>query len=895
MAFNPFHAFRKYSKTMFAVLMIVCMITFVMSSGLGGRSDFLSSPPDWVPFTDKNPEAARIDGHKVTTKQLQDLKIQRQMADLYIRQAIQTVHAKVVEQMDKRLKEFDQNKDYLTLQDLRQMVMVKSLSMNPQFGDRAFSILGSQGRGAQMPPEQVVYGYIYMLNSYISRFEKDKRTDDVEMLTKFRKVLLQDYLRMTRSRGDLYFGGSLRSGDDLLDFLVWKWAAEKRGIELSQPTVEKLLDDETLGELTKDDSVDIEKLLQKNFRNYKGDQLNDALANEFCVRIAQVALLGQSINRENIPAYVTPYEFWTYFDDVRTAIRVGMLPVKVEEYVKQVTAQPSEGELKELFDKYRKEEPAPFLENPGFKEPKRVKIEWLSGKADSPYFRKAGLEEGKKETFNSAARIAAISLPPVGGILPSLGGVASATYRYADLPEFRLESEYRNYQSRDRIMSWTDSALFFFAVHEYTVVNPNIIAATIGDMLASKASGGTVLSPCLTLASQSVAQEMRERVRLGLAPLAGIGGGPWPVMGYPAAIPQGLALGVVRNQLLEKVNDELTREKFAEDLRKFQEELEKRSKDVKDIKKKGSKEEIAKYIDEFVKTHELTKGASKELDDQFSIVNDPGLKPLHDKYFENQLVAKSDPTGLGFGQQFFSEGGFRGPMGLYQPTWFQSSGPSPGPFNAIDTAYYLAWKTEEVESKMRTFDKARDDVVKAWRWQRARDLAKKAAEQWQEKARESKGNLAVLKDLAAQTKAELIELGPMAKINMQPALNPLQPPQYGPYQIPRDKIHYPSAAMSNDLLDLRTKDLGTTIVVSDLPKAIFYVTTLTSRDHPTQEEFRQVYARAQSGDVLLSDLQTTRRIDFRKELIQQLRADAKVTVVTDELKRFNDRGTTNEE
>jgi hypothetical protein len=880
---------------MFAVLAIVCMLTFVMSSGLGGKSDFLTNPPDWIPWTDRYPEAARIDGHKVTTKQLQDVKTQRQMAEMYIRQAIFTVQKNVTLEMEKRLKDFDVNKDAIMMRDLGEMVQAKKFSLNPQIGDRAYSFFAMQSGGFQAPPEQVVNRYIILLNIDIQRLEKDKRSDDAELLTRFRKVLQQDFVRMTQSRGDLYFGGSVRTGDDLVNFLVWRWAADQRDIQLSDDTVKTLLKDETLNQLTNDDAADIEKQMQSRFKNFKPDTLMEALKDEFRVRIAQAALLGQSNTRDNVPAYVTPYEFWNYFDDVRTAIRVGMLPVKVEDYVSKVTAQPSEGELKELFDKYKKDEPSPFSENPGFKDPKRVKLQWISGKADTPYFRKLGIEEGKKETVNSAARIAGISLSPAGGLMPSLGGVMAVTYRFPDLPEFRLESEYRNYQSRDRILAWTDSALFFFEVHEYTVVHPNIVAATLADVLASKATGGSVLSPCLTLRTQCVAQEIRERIRLGIAPLAGVGGGPWAVMEYPAAIPQGLPLAAVRGQLLEQVNNELTREKFAEEMKKFQDELEKRSKDLKDVKKKASKEELEKYIDEFVKSHELTKGASAKLDDQYSIVDDPGLKLLRDKYFENPLVAKNDPRGLRFGLEYFTDTtGFRGrALGLYQPTWFEFREPSR--FSTNDEVYYMTWKTEEVDAKVRTFDKARDDVEKAWRWIRARDLAKQAADQWEAKARETKGNLAALKDLAAQSKVDLIELGPMAKENLQPQLNPTQPPQYGRYQIPRDKINYPSATMLDQLLDMRAKDLGSTVIVTDMPKANFYVSTLTGRDHPTQEEFRQVYSRTQNGDVLLSDLQTTRRIDFRKELMDQLRADGKVTLVAEELKRFNERGTASEE
>src|SRR5579864_6904125 len=785
MAFNPFHAFRKHSKKMFAVLAIVCMLTFVMSSGLGGRSDFLTNPPDWIPWSDRYPEAARIEGQKITTRQIQDIKTQRQIADAYMRAAMVTVHSKVTERVANRMKEMDPNTDAILTQQLGPMVQSKQvvnsyLKAGARSTYAAYNATFSRFTGNfAIPPAtiaRILSQQIGTLSMEIDRLQKSKRTDDAELLTAFRKVMLQDINQVAQGQEELYFGGSLRSGDDLVNFLVWRWAADKRDIQLSDKSLRNLLDEETLNELSKDDSAQIEKNLLDRFRNFKADNLMEALKDEFRVRIAEAVLLGQS-NIRNTPAYVTPYEFWTYFDDVRTAIRVGMLPVKVEDYEKKVTAQPSEGELKDLFDKYKKDEPAPMKETPGFKEPKRVKLEWVSGKADTPYFRKAGIEEGKKETMNSAVRVAGISLAPAGGMLPSLGGVMSVTYRFGELPEFRLQREYEKYLSKDRDLKWTDSALFFFGVHDYSVIQPQVMAATVADVLAGRGSGGSILSPALTLQAQSVVQEIRERIRIGLAPLAAVGGGPLATLEYPAATPPSVPLAALRGELIDQVNTELTREKFAKDMNDFRDELEKRSKDVKDIKKKASKEELEKYIDEFVKSHELTKGASTKLDDQYAMVNDPGLKPLREKYFDSPLVAKSDPTGLGFGREFFMEasGPFQRSFGLFQPTWFQSSGPSPGPFGATDTAYYLAWKTEEVDAKVRTWDKARDDVEKAWRWTRARDLARQAAEQMQDKVRETKGNQAALKDFAAQSKADLLELGPMAKENLQPQLNPLQP------------------------------------------------------------------------------------------------------------------------
>ena len=46
MAFNQFHHFRRYSKVVFAGLAIICMVTFVLSSGMG-RGDIFTQFGDW--------------------------------------------------------------------------------------------------------------------------------------------------------------------------------------------------------------------------------------------------------------------------------------------------------------------------------------------------------------------------------------------------------------------------------------------------------------------------------------------------------------------------------------------------------------------------------------------------------------------------------------------------------------------------------------------------------------------------------------------------------------------------------------------------------------------------------------------------------------------------------
>src|SRR5262245_37088577 len=43
MAFNPFHGFRKHQKVFFAILTIICMVTFILAFGQGDIFNWLVS------------------------------------------------------------------------------------------------------------------------------------------------------------------------------------------------------------------------------------------------------------------------------------------------------------------------------------------------------------------------------------------------------------------------------------------------------------------------------------------------------------------------------------------------------------------------------------------------------------------------------------------------------------------------------------------------------------------------------------------------------------------------------------------------------------------------------------------------------------------------------------
>jgi hypothetical protein len=120
-----------------------------------------------------------------------------------------------------------------------------------------------------------------------------------------------------------------------------------------------------------------------------------------------------------------------------------------------------------------------------------------------------------------------------------------------------------------------------------------------------------------------------------------------------------------------------------------------------------------------------------------------------------------------------------------------------------------------------------------------------------------------------------------ASVNDRP---PYSPEQLGRiYHITADKVAYPDADMVQTLLNLRQKEKGATALVSDKPQQNYYAASLLDRTEPTQDEFRAAYkgSMARAGaerDPLLYQLAYGRSEEYRKAVLEQLRAEANVVV-----------------
>src|SRR5713101_1310450 len=100
MAFNPFTSFRKYQKAWMAVVLLLCMVTFVLCTGVGG--DLSDRILGW--FRARHGSAiAKLDGRTIYSDDLQAIKTQRKVADKFIRTSMEVV----LGQIDQTLKEDD--------------------------------------------------------------------------------------------------------------------------------------------------------------------------------------------------------------------------------------------------------------------------------------------------------------------------------------------------------------------------------------------------------------------------------------------------------------------------------------------------------------------------------------------------------------------------------------------------------------------------------------------------------------------------------------------------------------------------------------------------------------------------------------------------------------------
>ncbi len=900
MALHPFQTFRRNQKTLLAALTIMCMFIFILQFGKGDVLDRMMT--FFGAGRQRETTVTKVYGDKVTDQDLARLRAQRDLADNIMRGLAGTEHGKLLDDLRKpeALKNFDETQKIMLRTVVRQHDQrFDSDRVNPVFRE----LLPGQYLTPEQSREQVFRDHDLLQGIEQSLVEKNE-TDKARTVRELMSVLeyemwYRDLFRRQPKEERLIFGGSLTT-DSLLDFLMWKKQADKLGISLTQADIRAEINREFANPdaFPEDANQALPRLAQMASGSRQTLTLDDiykALGDELRVSLAQSALLGYppgvrsyhyaGLDVNHVPATATPEEFWKYFLDNRTTLRTELLPIKVDTFLAQVGQPPadSDKDLRDLFNRYKEVEYNPDLDHPAFKEPRRVGVEWVSLRQDSPK-----VKEVADQHILSMVGMATINPFPAvvltAEILQEYDRFKMSTYSMPNLLDgsFAL-AYYRNVTKPADVAS-----LFGLAGGSgITGADPTGVIAGYTAGIVTRNQGSV---------ASAIQGETRRRTgvdaTLVLAALQ-----PWTAAGlvqYASRESQALPLEVVKRDVLDRVRDEKGHRILKQELETVQTELEK----LKGRPEEERKKEADKYLTEAIKKYGLNHGKTEKPRDFYDIGEDKGLKELHESYRVHP--PREDLRGKYFSSLFFDNTpaylperwpSVRGQMAMFFDNWGTSEEP------------FLYWKTSDQKAYVPTYEEARPKVVEAWRFQKARELARKEAERIQNEARQHKSQsdgIKLMRDESAKHAnwGEMFALGGIARL-VPVFAGGAGFHQYGPYQVDDDRMKARSDFV--DQLMRALKEPGDATIVWNRPETIYYVTLLTDINRPTEKEFYNNYSAVHlPGASLWQQMESDRRRDYRQAILRQMRTEAGTTngkwdVPSDVRQRIEGRESSSEE
>jgi hypothetical protein len=864
MALHPFHSFRKHQKVIFAGLTIVCMLTFVLSSGVAGMGDGLNWLQHVLTGRSRYQPAAKLFGKTVDVHEMALLKQQRALANQYMIQALLQSYELIVRDVRAIIPGLDAQAQ----SQIGQLVQAREMAFNSQYAQLASYFQPQYQRLAS----QSTYPLL-VLEETLSKANKTVEAGKLRLL---RMVIRGDeYLLQNANspagpkdelypNSDLYFGGALTT-DGLLDFKIWQSEADRLGIYLSDEDVARAIQEETLGRLTNDDALAIEKALTP--RGQPRINPIPAVAEELRVRLAQTTLLGFDPGGiVRVPAPVTPAELWNYYKTNRTELAVKILPIPVSKFIDQVKDKPTDAELTKLFDEYKNVEYFPQRNTPSFKQPRRIKLEWIGAKADSPRYRK----EATKWIMSALASTPGNPWMAMALLDPVVSEYNRVTTRFGDgslkiaawtEPGFALSFEtYAHWQR-------AESAAALIGQLAGASLDGNPLGAFMASQAAAYARESKTQASAIAAEAASRAPLCASLVLAGAAPsqilvMSGI----WQVLD---AKEFNLPMEAVKTRLISRLEADLSRDIVKNSLAAFRKDLE---------ATKGKAAEAEKVIDKFVKEGGWEHAASATFDDVYNLAKDPKLAKLKEAYDLDHLT--DDPKGKYFAYQFFPDAG----AGRAQPKLFVPE----VMMSRTDDTNFLYWRTADEPAKTLTFEESKPAVEKAWRWLKARELAKQEAEKI---AKQSPSDpVPALLDAAKKLNETPFDLFGVAylKKSLQSRPSIGGGSDFEPYRPPEDKIEYPPFDFMPKLMEPGA--VKSTAVLADQPENIEYVAVVINRVEPTIREFQMDTSPVVRQNQLLARMEQDKRLAYRFGVMKHLREKAGLQVLETASAAQNDRG-----
>lgn len=896
MAFHPFHYFRKHQKAIFAFLTIICMLVFILQFGAGDIFHTLSRNGRNRP---QGEEVTTLYGRKVYTSDLAETAERRNFVNQFLFAALGSVLSP----------QNDQN----SLDKVEETVAFRLRGLRSDVTQAQMLIQNEEDLRRVLIPK--LTKYITELNALRTRgVEYDATTrkaiDDEIASLRIRYALMNSQIQAKRVGAQpYYFGGYQNSISDLLDFKIWLQQADRLGIELSDADVIKAINAEAGNQsvlggkvLSINDKAafyilmarrDLQELISSNrisepdrqqiMRDAYRDLLS-ALKDEFRVLLAKEALMGQSggvrgFNRPMSsalaasPAAVTPDEFYDLIRKKKSSALFALAELPVEDFLPAVQKKPSESELEVLYNAFRNTPYIPDQYQPGFKIPRKIKVEYTTLRSDTPYLKKQLDEKLVEGSLQQVIAPLGFSFVDGGVAGPALA-VAHALKQDKLTPAFLQDEEFEGqFSLLDRITR---------PVHVYRTGTLTFgIGKALGNTITLTPGLGALPSLAFSVVGTSAIYQNGERTKItaDVLPRAlslfnsltdGIG---------PLALASRLGADPIQTPVLRLLDREIT---FPQRLKEVQErETDELIRSIIDgfreelTRVKGNNIEASKVVDKFIKKYGLEKDfhAMKTPASRFTIEKDPTMLELLKAF-------NDDPKTI-----------YRSGKSRMAETLFVQS--APGVYNVdsrsvgtSNVGSVLFWRTlDEREREPTGLSEVRDQVEAAWRFIEARELAREEAKVLNEKIAEkakSQDPKLIAKELADTTygpekkKLRVFQLRGNALeglVSTDPT--PLEP-NFGSENrslIPVDKVAFPTTGFLNDIFSLEKP--GETKVLMDQPVNHFYLVLLQERNNKSVADVMSEYANAMSPDSFWMEAALGKQQqEYQDMVIRELRAIA---------------------
>ena len=572
---------------------------------------------------------------------------------------------------------------------------------------------------------------------------------------------------------------------------------------------------------------------------------------------------GQALGETQIasapPGAMTPHEFFEFYKDRCSEHTYSVVELRADAFLDQVKEEPTPKERVELFNKYRGELPDPAKPTPGFKEPRKVKVEYVTLDATAPRITQAIPRVHAASQFLCASG-GAIAGNPVAALAEAAQPAMADTLPVREAVSEKLEQNLSPYRP---IEQWE------FNPRDTSIYRPQPIISALG-MLAGGPDVATFTAAVTAVRQHVELVDLRTRVPFLLQPvLTPFNPTVGNVLGMPAFAyalnpklpPEGLYLGAVAADLKKRQRQKL----FEADVQQLETKLFDLTKDASPFaprpdkaKAEKAREEAKKYLTEWLKDRGLTPTASKEPRDQFALVTDPDLKPLNDKALPEPDGTNSLSKKLfeSFDTRQFGGTGTQFRVQPYMPEWF----PAEPVGNDLDKPNYFVWVSQEVAAntypslenanKLTNGEMTRR-VDRAWKLDKARKLAQAEADRLAEQVKAIGKSAATdpggvekqLRDLAAEKKAREFALERLALLKFQHEATRARV-EYERPKIDKTLVLYPTDNFADRLLELRKEPVGGVAVLTDAPRSRFYVACEVQRFEKTLDQFRDVFTKA---------------------------------------------------